>query len=67
MRTAKAFWTEMAGFVVAADHPMGPHARWLEAAPAIALPPAGASLPLSVCIRESFAANNFSVTIFQEG
>jgi predicted enzyme related to lactoylglutathione lyase len=30
---AKAFWTEKMGFEVTAQHPMGPHAFWLEVAP----------------------------------
>ncbi|EST53261.1 hypothetical protein T458_20645 [Brevibacillus panacihumi W25] len=29
---AKRFWTEKVGFEVIADHPMGPHAHWLEVA-----------------------------------
>ncbi len=28
---AKQFWTEKVGFDIAADHPMGPEASWLEA------------------------------------
>lgn len=30
---AKSFWTEKMGFEVKAEHPMGPHAFWLEVAP----------------------------------
>ncbi|MGG3572625.1 VOC family protein [Bacillus gobiensis] len=30
---AKTFWTEKMGFEVTAEHPMGPHAFWLEVAP----------------------------------
>lgn len=30
---AKQFWTSKAGFVVVAEHPMGPGAYWLEVAP----------------------------------
>lgn len=30
---AKAFWTEKIGFVVKAEHQMGPNAYWLEVAP----------------------------------
>lgn len=30
---AKQFWTEKVGFDIAADHPMGPEASWLEVAP----------------------------------
>jgi predicted enzyme related to lactoylglutathione lyase len=31
---AKEFWTKKVGFEVAAEHPMGPNAFWLEVAPA---------------------------------
>jgi catechol 2,3-dioxygenase-like lactoylglutathione lyase family enzyme len=30
---AKAFWTEVMGFVVTAEEPMGPGAMWLEVSP----------------------------------
>ncbi|SOC08678.1 catechol 2,3-dioxygenase-like lactoylglutathione lyase family enzyme [Ureibacillus xyleni] len=30
---AKEFWTKKVGFVVIAEHPMGPNAFWLEVAP----------------------------------
>ncbi|GAX89592.1 VOC family protein [Effusibacillus lacus] len=30
---AKEFWTEKAGFVAKAEHPMGPNAFWLEVGP----------------------------------
>ncbi|MCZ8514606.1 VOC family protein [Paenibacillus filicis] len=32
-QAALTFWTEKAGFEVAADHPMGPNARWIEVRP----------------------------------
>jgi lactoylglutathione lyase len=30
---AKEFWTKKVGFEVAAEHPMGPNAYWMEVAP----------------------------------
>ncbi len=32
-KKAKPFWAEKVGFDIAADHPMGSEASWLEVAP----------------------------------